>query len=259
MAVYVSVLLSQIIHLLPRLCPQVCLFQHLHCCPVDRFISSIFLDSIYVLIYSIFHYFFRFFPHFRSLQSILLLGGSVGKESACSAGDLGSIPGSGRSPGGGSGNPVQYSCLGNPMDRGAWWATSHGVARVRHDLATNIYIYIYTFIYSDVYVSPNLLICYLFFKIKFYWHTATLTDYMSPMAACKLPELNWAIARGGHMACRAENNHYAVLYRKSLLTSALQTNKTIIRTKGVLSSTLVFNIIYLIICLNNLIFNDSSS
>ena len=109
--VYISVLLSQIIHLLPRLCPQVCLFQHLHCCPVDRFISNIFLDSIYVLIYSIFHSFFQILFPFRSLQSILLLGGSVGKESACSAGDLGSIPVSGRSPGGGSGNPLQYSCL----------------------------------------------------------------------------------------------------------------------------------------------------
>ena len=63
-------------------------------------------------------------------------GGSDGKESACSAGDLGSIPGLGRSPGEGNGNPLQYSCLENPMDRGAWWATVHGVARVGHDLAT---------------------------------------------------------------------------------------------------------------------------
>ena len=47
------------------------------------------------------------------------LGGSVGKESACNAEDLGLIPGSGRSPGGGHGNPFQYSCLENPMDRGA--------------------------------------------------------------------------------------------------------------------------------------------
>ena len=62
--------------------------------------------------------------------------GSVGKESACSAGDLGSIPGSGRSPGEGNGNSLQYSCLDNPMDRGAWWTTVHGVTRVRHDLAT---------------------------------------------------------------------------------------------------------------------------
>ena len=46
------------------------------------------------------------------------------------------IPGSGRSPGEGNGNPLQYSCLENPMDGGAWWATAHGVTRVRHDLAT---------------------------------------------------------------------------------------------------------------------------
>ena len=50
-------------------------------------------------------------------------GGSEVKASACNAGDLGSIPGSGRSPGEGNGNPLQYSCLENPMDRGAWWAT----------------------------------------------------------------------------------------------------------------------------------------
>ena len=61
---------------------------------------------------------------------------SVGKESACNAGDPGSIPGSERSPGEENGNPVQCSWLENPMDRGAWWATVHGVARVRHDLAT---------------------------------------------------------------------------------------------------------------------------
>ena len=53
-------------------------------------------------------------------------GGSGGKESACNAGDLGSIPGMGRSPGGGHGSPLQYSCLENPMDRGAWLATILG-------------------------------------------------------------------------------------------------------------------------------------
>ena len=52
-----------------------------------------------------------------------------GEESACNAGDTGSIPGSGRFPGGGRGNPLQYSCLENPMDRGAWRATAHGVAK----------------------------------------------------------------------------------------------------------------------------------
>ena len=56
-------------------------------------------------------------------------GGSDGKESACNVGDLGSIPGLGRSSGEGNGNPLQYSCLKNPMDRGAWQATAHGVTK----------------------------------------------------------------------------------------------------------------------------------
>ena len=54
--------------------------------------------------------------------------GSAGEESACSAGDPGSIPALGSSPGGGNGNPLQHSWLGNPMDRGAWGATVYGVA-----------------------------------------------------------------------------------------------------------------------------------
>ena len=56
----------------------------------------------------------------------------MGKESDCNArdaGDVGSIPGSGRFPGEGNGNPFQYSCLENPMDGGAWWATIHGVTK----------------------------------------------------------------------------------------------------------------------------------
>ena len=56
-------------------------------------------------------------------------GGSDGKESACDAGDPGSIPGSGRSPGEANGNPLQYSCLEDSMDRGAWRATVHGVTK----------------------------------------------------------------------------------------------------------------------------------
>ena len=55
-------------------------------------------------------------------------GGSDGRESACNAGDPGLIPGLGRSPGEGNGNSLQYSCLGNPVDRGAW-ATVHGVTK----------------------------------------------------------------------------------------------------------------------------------
>ena len=56
-------------------------------------------------------------------------GGSDGKESTCNVGDPGSIPGLGRSPGEGNGNPLQYYCLENSTDRGAWWATVHGVAK----------------------------------------------------------------------------------------------------------------------------------
>ena len=57
-------------------------------------------------------------------------GGSVVKNLLTNAGDMGSIPGLGRSPRGGNGNPLQYSCLENPMDRGAWRATVHGVTNV---------------------------------------------------------------------------------------------------------------------------------
>ena len=56
-------------------------------------------------------------------------GGSVVKNLPANAGDTGSIPGSGNFPGEGNGNPFQYSCLGNPTDRGAWWAIVHGVAK----------------------------------------------------------------------------------------------------------------------------------
>ena len=56
-------------------------------------------------------------------------GDSLVKNLPANAGDMGSIPGSGRSPGEGNGNPLQYSCLENSMDRGAWWATVHGVTK----------------------------------------------------------------------------------------------------------------------------------
>ena len=90
---------------------------------------------------------------FQCCPSSLLVGftvtyeiSSVGKESACNARDLGSIPGSGRSSGEWNGNPLQYSCLENPMDTGAWWATVHGAARVRHDLVTKPHEILYDLI-----------------------------------------------------------------------------------------------------------------
>ena len=65
-------------------------------------------------------------------------GGSEVKASVCNVGDLDSIPGSGRFPGEGNGNPLQYSCLENPMDRGAWWATVHGVEKSQTRLSNFI-------------------------------------------------------------------------------------------------------------------------
>ena len=62
-------------------------------------------------------------------------GGSDGKELACNAGDVSWIPRSGRSPGGGYGSPLQYSCLENLTDRGAWWAAVHGVEESRTQLS----------------------------------------------------------------------------------------------------------------------------
>ena len=87
-----------------------------------------------------------FFPYLSGINVFLCLmtnvlkiivlyiqfpGGSDGKASACNVGDPASIPGSGRSHGEGNGNPLQYSCLENSMDGGAWWATVHGVAQSR--------------------------------------------------------------------------------------------------------------------------------
>ena len=84
---------------------------------------------------------------------IKLIGGSEVKVAACNAGDLGSIPGLGRSPGEGNGNPLQYSCLENPMDEGAWWATVHGAAKSWTRLSD------FTFAFKAVYCHPAYLTC----------------------------------------------------------------------------------------------------
>ena len=65
--------------------------------------------------------------------NLIFPGDSDGKQSTCNAEDLGSIPGLGRSPGRVDGNPLQYSCLEDPHDKGAWQATIHGVQKVGHD------------------------------------------------------------------------------------------------------------------------------
>ena len=66
---------------------------------------------------------------YKTNEELSFPGGSEGKASASTAGDLGLVPGSGRSPGEGNGNPLQHSCLENPTDGGDWWAIVHGVAK----------------------------------------------------------------------------------------------------------------------------------
>ena len=80
---------------------------------------------------------------FLTQPNTRLPGGSEVKASACNARDLGSIPGLGRSPGKGNGNPLQYSCLENPMDRGAWWAAVHGVAKSQTRLSDFTFSLVY--------------------------------------------------------------------------------------------------------------------
>ena len=82
-----------------------------------------------------------------------MISGAVVKNPPASAGgarDMGSIPGSGRSPGEGNGNPLQYSSLGNPMNRGAQWATVHGVAKSQTQLINQTHTHTHTIILSHV-------------------------------------------------------------------------------------------------------------
>ena len=95
------------------------------------------------------------------------IDGSNGKESTSNVGDPGSIPRSGRSPGEGNGNPLQYSCLKNLMDRGAWWATVHGLVNSQTWLS-NTFTWIFSFkqfIHPNVYLFLfTFLLLYFFFQ-----------------------------------------------------------------------------------------------
>ena len=92
-------------------------------------------------------------------------GGSEGKASAFSAGDLGSIPGWGRSLGEGNDNPLQYSCLENPMDGEAWWATVHGVAKSWTQLSDFTHFTIFYSLFPPKYIYLMNEVILLFFSL----------------------------------------------------------------------------------------------
>ena len=107
--------------------------------------------------------------------------GSDVKESPCNAEDPGSIPGSERNPRGGHGNPLQYSCLENPMDRGAWWGTIHGVPKSWTWLVTNTFIFIIDLQYCVNFCSIAKLVSYTYvlFHIIFYYGLSQDIEYSS--------------------------------------------------------------------------------
>ena len=102
------------------------------------------------------------FPPRSKQLSVLLFSNVDGKVSAYNAGDLGSIPGSGRSPGEGNSNPLQYSCLENPMDGGAWWAPVHGVSKSQTRLRD------FTFTFNVSLITP-FLACWLLYVLFSEW------------------------------------------------------------------------------------------
>ena len=114
---------------------------------------------IHRYVYIFFFYSLPFTDHCKMLNIVLYAiqqilagfpGGSEVKASACNARDLGSVPGSGRSPGEGNGNPLQYSCLANPMGGGAWWAIVHGVAKSRTRLSDFTCTFTLSILYTAV-------------------------------------------------------------------------------------------------------------
>ena len=103
------------------------------------------VNQLYIYTYPLFLRFFSHIGHYRVLNRVPCAiqrdfpGGSVSKASVYNEGDPGLIPGWGRSPGEGNGNPLQYSCPENLMDRGAWWATVHRVTKSQTQLSIGPY------------------------------------------------------------------------------------------------------------------------
>ena len=139
-----------------------------------------------------------------------------GKESASNAGDLSSILGLGRSPGGGHGNPLQYSCLENPMDRGAWWAAVH---RVANDLSQTTEVTSCTCMYIYVYMIPTKSsIIHSFFQV----HVELLSG--SVQFSCSVFVTPWTAA---HQASLSVTNSWSLLKLMSI-ESAMPSNHLIL-------------------------------
>ncbi|CAI9173503.1 unnamed protein product [Rangifer tarandus platyrhynchus] len=108
-------------------------------------------------------------------------GGSDGQESACKVGDLAYIAGSGRPPGGRHGNPLQYSCLENPMDRAAWWATVHG-GHKELDMTERLSTVQYTLHYDPAYTHTHI------YKTSFTkQHLPVQFNWMLSVLFCSIP------------------------------------------------------------------------
>ena len=122
-------------------------------------------------------------------------GGSDGKESACNAGDLGSVPDSGRSPGEGNSNPCQYFCLENSTDRGAWRATVHKVVKSQTWLRANTYSQVQRPHWLPVYM----LIClFVFFFLK----PSTIVHLLQgDMKLCRPPYFSRAVSQSYLRSC----------------------------------------------------------
>ena len=142
-------------------------------------------------------------------------GGLDSKESACNIGDTGSIPGSGRSPGEWNGNPLHYSCLVNPMDRGTWQATVHGSQRVGHNWVTNtvtfFHLYTHTHTHTHTYIC-NSYLHWLPGKPMFVPSTVKWPQYSFKffLQVPKQSFLNASICL--HMICKCMSQFFAICW-----------------------------------------------
>ena len=117
----------------------------------------------------------------NSYALLLFPGGSDGKASACSAGDPGSIPGLGRPPGEGNGNPLQYSSLENSMDWGAWWATVYGVTKSQTRLSNFTSLTMYNNSYALLLATFLQFFSSLNFSLPLFYVLFLLYQHQAPL------------------------------------------------------------------------------